>query len=55
MLRVAEEYEARARALRDAAKRMRQAEARDALIRFARDYEAQAAAMRARREEPGTA
>jgi hypothetical protein len=34
---------------------MRQAEARDALIRYALDYEARAAAMRAPREEPGPA
>jgi len=55
VLRIVEEYEARARALREAAETMRQAEAREALIRYALDYEARAAAMRGRREEPGSA
>ena len=55
MLRIVEEYEARARALREAAETMRQAEAREALIRYALDYEARAAAVRERGEDPGPA
>jgi hypothetical protein len=46
VLLLAEELEARARALREVAASVKEAEAREALLRFAAEYEARAAAIR---------
>lgn len=50
MLVIVEELEARAQALRDVARTVREAEAQADLIRFAEENEAEAKAMRKRRE-----
>ena len=53
VLLLAKELEARARSFREVAAGVKEAEARDALLRFAAEYEERAAAIRAEEADAG--